>query len=573
MKNVALIAALFIAFFIASCSEGEKHEENRKAEVKDTAYYTNPILAGWYPDPSITSDGKGNFYMVHSTFAFYPGIPIFHSKDLVNWKQIGHVLDRPEQLELEGFGVSRGIFAPDISYHDGVFYVACTMVDGKGNFVVTSKDPAGDWSNPVWLPEVKGIDPGLFFDEDKTYMVYNSDAPDNKPLYPGHRTIRLVELDREKLKVIGDNRILVNGGVDISEKPIWAEGPRIYKLNGYYYLMTAEGGTAIDHSEVVYRTKDIANEFVPYEGNPILTQRHLDPERANPITSAGHADIVQHPNGDWYGIFLACRDYGTDHYNTGRETFLTPVKWVEDWPIFDLGGEGVKYHYPVPEGVEPDTTLFPLSGNFTFTESFEEGSLADHWMFLRTVREQWYSLEEIEGALTMQTRPETISEKNNPSFVGHRQQHQNFEASVKMTFSAGAENEQSGIVAFQNETHYYYLCKSITGGKPVVHLIKGTDAGSEVVASADLSMKSAEYIRLKITSDTDAYRFYYAEEDGDWLSLGEEQPATYLSTRVAGGFVGVTLAMYTSSNGMESANAAVFDWFEYSGFDKVFEKP
>src|SRR5690606_11154304 len=257
-------------------------------------FYNNPILAGFYPDPSICDDGKGNYYLVNSTFAFYPGIPVFHSTDLVNWKQIGHVLDRPEQLELEGFGVSRAIFAPAINYHEGIFYVTCTLVDGKGNFVVTAKDPAGPWSNPAWLPEVSGIDPSLYFDDNgKSYIIYNSDAPENKPEYDGHRTIRINEFDKDSLKVISDNRILVNGGVNIDEKPVWAEGPQIYKLNGYYYLMTAEGGTAINHTEVVYRTKNLNEKFIPYENNPILTQRHLDPNRKNPVTSAGHADLVQ----------------------------------------------------------------------------------------------------------------------------------------------------------------------------------------------------------------------------------------------------------------------------------------
>ncbi len=185
----------------------------------------------------------------------------------------------------------------------------------------------------------------------------------------------MMEFDKENLKTVGEDRILVNGGVDITTEPVWAEGPRIYKLNGYYYLMTAEGGTAVNHSEMIYRNRDIDDEFIPYEENPILTQRHLDPDRDNPITSAGHADIVQHPNGDWYGVFLAVRPYEGDYYNTGRETFMTPVKWENDWPIFDLGGEEIKYAYPLPEGVSINEDLFPLNGNFEFTKQFEEEEL------------------------------------------------------------------------------------------------------------------------------------------------------------------------------------------------------
>ncbi|WP_029033804.1 glycoside hydrolase family 43 protein [Salinimicrobium terrae] len=536
------------------------------ADAQNT--FQNPILAGWYPDPAITSDGNGNFYMVHSTFAFYPGIPIFHSTDLVNWEQIGNVIDRPDQIDLEGFGVSRAIFAPDISYDEGIFYVTCTVVDGKGNFVVTAKDPAGPWSDPVWLPEVIGIDPGLFFDEEKSYIVYNSDPPNNEPLYDGHRTIRMMEFDKENLRTIGEDRILVNGGVDISTEPVWAEGPRIYKLNGYYYLMTAEGGTAVNHSEMIYRNRDIDDEFIPFEDNPILTQRHLDPNRENPITSAGHADIVQHPNGDWYGVFLAVRPYEGDYYNTGRETFMTPVKWENDWPIFDLDGEEIKYEYPLPEGVSINESLFPLNGNFQFKKDFDDSELDLHWLFLRNPKEKWYDLNERKGYLIMDTRPETVSGTSNPSFIAHRQQHLTGEAAVSMEFETENSNEKAGLIAFQNESHYYFIAKSFEDNSPVVQLFKGTEDGKELLASQKLS-SSGEAIEFKVEFNEDNYRFYFKTDSG-WNNLGGDLSGKYLSTKEAGGFVGNNIGMYTTSHGEASENKAVFDWFSYLGNDTVY---
>lgn len=530
--------------------------------------FQNPILAGWYPDPAITDDGNGNFYMVHSTFAFYPGIPVFHSTDLVNWKQIGNVIDRPDQIDLEGFGVSRAIFAPDISYDNGTFYLTCTVVDGKGNFVMTAEDPAGPWSDPVWLPEVIGIDPGLYFDDEKSYIIYNSDPPNNEPLYDGHRTIRMMEFDKENLRVVGEDRILVNGGVDISTEPVWAEGPRIYKLNGYYYLMTAEGGTAVNHSEMIYRNTNIDDEFIPFEGNPILTQRHLDPERDNPITSAGHADIVQHPNGDWYGVFLAVRPYEGDYYNTGRETFMTPVKWENDWPIFDLEGEEIKYEYPLPEGVTVDKDLFPLNGNFDFKKDFNEKELDLHWLFLRNPKEQWYDLKEREGYLVMKTRPETISGTSNPSFISHRQQHLTGEASIALEFETQRSNEKAGLIAFQNETHFYYIAKSYQDNSPVVQLFRGGEEGDELLASEKLSASGKE-IEFKVEFDKDTYRFSY-KMGKDWMNIGGVLDGKYLSTKVAGGFVGNNLGMYTTSNGEASKNKASFNWFTYSGKDDVY---
>ncbi len=271
--------------------------------------FTNPIVAGFYPDPSVCRVGK-DFYLVNSTFSYFPGINVFRSRDLVHWKLIGYVLNRPEQFNLDGQGVSRGLFAPTIRYHNGLFFVVCTLVDIGGNFVATAKDPAGPWSKPVWLPQIDGIDPSLFFDDDgKAYIVYNSIPPDDKPLYNGHRTIRIYELDPESLKVIGKERMLINGGTDITKKPAWIEAPHIFKKDGMYYLIAAEGGTADQHSEVVFKSGNVLGPYISYEKNPILTQRNLDPKRIFAITSTGHADFVQTEGGDWWAVFLGCRPY------------------------------------------------------------------------------------------------------------------------------------------------------------------------------------------------------------------------------------------------------------------------
>ena len=243
--------------------------------VRSQQTYTNPILAGFYPDPSICRAGD-DYYIVNSSFAYFPGLPIFHSKDLVSWKQIGHAMDRPEQLPLIGAGVSRGLFAPSISYYKGKFYIVCTLIDRGGNFVITADNPAGPWSNPTYIREVNGIDPSLFFDDstDKAYILYNSDPPGRKSLWNGHRSIRMYEFDYKNEKVIGEEKLLVNGGVDTSKHPVWIEAPHIYLINDWYYLMCAEGGTGYNHSEVIFRSKSPEGPFQPWDKNPILTQRH-----------------------------------------------------------------------------------------------------------------------------------------------------------------------------------------------------------------------------------------------------------------------------------------------------------
>ncbi len=538
--------------------------------------FTNPVLSGFYPDPSICRADDG-YYLINSTFTYYPGLPIFYSRDLMNWKQIGYVLDRPEQLDLDGLAVTyTGLYAPTIRYHNGVFYVVCTNIGKIGNFIVTAKNPKGPWSNPVSLPEVDGIDPSLFFDPDgKVYLVYNSKPPNNIPLYEGHCTIRLYEFDSNELKVKGEQKILVNGGTDITKKPIWIEGPHLFKKDGWYYLIAAEGGTEYNHSEVVFRSRQVEGPYVSYEKNPILTQRHLNAERPNPVTSTGHADFVEDKNGNWWTVFLGCRPYEGDYYNTGRETFMAPVEWKDGWPVVSLGGNEVKYSYSL--NAVADKNAEKLNGNFLFRDEFENSTLDVRYSFLRTVRNNWYSLANKKGALSINLRPQTIQGKENPSFVGFRQSHQKGYAATAMQFYPKAENEKAGLLVFENENHFYFLCKSIQEGKEVVQLYKGpgnkkAGAAPELLASQEVISKKAKDLFLKAEANGSTYSFFYAVKKNKWKPLLLHADAKFLSTKEAGGFVGCMYAMYATSTGQQSENAAMFNWFESRSNDEVYKK-
>ena len=547
--------------------------------------YTNPILAGFYPDPSICRVGD-DYYLVNSTFAYYPGITVFRSKDLVNWKLIGYVIDRPDQVKTQdaasrydSLGVSRGIFAPAIRYHDGLFYVTCTFVDGGGNFVCTAKNPAGPWSQPVWLPQVSGIDPSLFFDDNgKAYLTYNSVAPDNKPLYEGHRTIRMRGFDIDRLRVLDDERILVNGGSDISKKPIWIEGPHIFKKDGTYYLICAEGGTAEGHSEVVFKSENVNGPYVSYKDNPILTQRDLSPNRKDPITCTGHADFVETQNGAWWTVFLGCQPYNDDYFNTGRETFLVPVTWNDGWPSIVPHDQLVKIHYPYPLPSSEEKSELHYGGNFEYTDNFDAEVLDLDWEFLRVPHEKWYNLTDKPGFLSIQLRPETCSGNMNPSFLGRRQQHAECSASVAMEFLPAAENEKAGLVVFQNESHYYFLCKGKEDGKQAIQLFRSVDTPTvkvpmQLLASQTLSPgDDGKEISLKIEAHGNLYSFLYSLGPNKWSSLKDSIDGTYLSTKVAGGFVGCMFALYATSLGNPSESKAYFDWFKYKGDNEVYRK-
>lgn len=541
--------------------------------------FTNPILAGFYPDPSICRAGD-DYYLVTSTFAYYPGLPVFHSRDLVNWTQIGSVLDRPEVLNLDGQGVSEGLFAPTIRYHRGIFYVTCTLVSGGGNFVSTAKDARGPWSDPVWIPEANGIDPSMFFDDDgKAFILYNSVAPDNKPLYDGHRTIRMYEFDLSAMRVTGEERMLVNGGSDISQKPVWIEAPHIFKKDGRYILTCAEGGTADNHSQVVFRSDSVWGPYEPYAGNPILTQRNLPADRPHPVTTAGHADFVETQNGEWWAVFLACRPYlmrsnQEEYYNNGRETFMAPVVWKDGWPLFDLGGETVKYRYPAPDLPEGPKTQIPLSGNFRYRDDFDESTLRMNWMFLRTPKEPWFSLSEKKGWLSMRVRPETVSERTNPSFLGHRQQHLKGMAALSVDFETSLEHEKAGLLVFQSERHFYFLARSAERGKQVVQLFRSLPAivngsGMELLASQALDGGSGP-IDLMVEAKGTVYAFSYTDRSKQKHIIRDSVDATFLNTKYPHGFVGCMYAAYATSQGRPSRSTAVFDAFQVVGNDDAY---
>jgi len=533
-----------------------------QAQIK----FTNPIMAGFYPDPSVTRVGE-DYYLVNSTFAYFPGIPVFHSKDLKNWKQIGSVIDRPSQMTFFGDRTSRGLFAPSINFYKGTYYITCTNIDKRGNFVMTAKKPEGPWSDPVWLPQVRGIDPSLFFDQDKAYIVYNSDAPDNKPLYSGHRTIRTFQFDPINLKVIGEEVQLVNGGVDITKKPVWIEGPHIFKRGEWYYICAAEGGTSVNHSQVILRSKQATGPYVPYEKNPILTQRDLDPNRKDPITSTGHAELVEGPDGKTYAIFLAVRPYEGNHYNTGRETFIAPVKWTDGWPIINPDHKEVKYSYNA-DFKEVKQVAPPQSGNFAYRTTFDK-KLDQSLLFLRTNDTSWYKLDKTNG-LTMKLLPETCMGVGNPAFIGKRQQHLTGSASTEMTFTASQSNEKAGMLIFQGEYNFYYICKSIKDGKQVVQLYKGNPSTKtmDLITEAPITAKKVQF---KIEADREFYSFYYAETPGKWKLLKDSVDGKFLSTQTAGGFVGSLFALYATSSGENSTNKASYKWLDYAGNDAVYK--
>ncbi|MFW6259653.1 MAG: glycoside hydrolase family 43 protein [Tangfeifania sp.] len=516
--------------------------------LEDDEFYT-PILQGCYPDPAIVRKGD-DYFMVHSSFAMFPGVPIFHSNDLVNWKQIGHVLDRKSQLKVHDAGIAAGIFAPAIKYNpnNNTFYMITTQfAGGFGNIVVKTKDPFEGWSDPYKL-KFNGIDPSMFFDDDgKAYVVHN-DAPDEgKELYEGHRVIKIWDYDVENDQVIaGTDKIIVDGGVDITEKPIWIEAPHIYKKNDKYYLMCAEGGTGGWHSEVIFISDNPRGPYKPAANNPILSQRYLNPDRANKVDWAGHADLVKGPNDEqYYGVFLAIRPNEKERVNTGRETFILPVDWTGDFPVFENGLIPMEPKLKMPEGVVNKTGedgFFP-NGNFTFTEDFSSEKLDYRWIGMRGPREDFISVTS--NGLEINPFDTNIKAVAPISSLFQRQMHKTFSATTTMLYKPGSEKDLAGLVCYQSERFNYVF--GITKKNDAYYLLLERTEKGESIIIASTRIDVTQPVQLQVKAVGDDYRFNCAVGGNDFQNLGGTVSGDILSTNVAGGFTGTLIGLYATS--------------------------
>ncbi len=494
-------------------------------------HFRNPILSGFQPDPSLCRVGD-DFYLVTSSFAWFPGLPIHHSRDLVNWRLIGHAIDRPGMLRYEGLGVSRGLFAPALSFHRGRFYLVCTMVGAGGNFVITASDPKGPWSDPVFLG-FDGIDPSIFFDETdgRAWIVHNG-PPAGPPRYDGHRAIWLLPFDPVALKITGPRKLLVDGGVNPAEQPVWIEGPHLFRREGWLYLSAAEGGTSVRHSQVIFRSRSLAEPFLPWSGNPILTQRDLDGAAEGAITCTGHAQLVVGPDGQWWASFLACRPApgsGGEMWLTGRETFLLPVRWTEDgWPVILPRGQRVPLTLPSPRGA----SVLPskMSGNFEWRADFSGPALEPDWLRLRGDEPPPWKLEG--GALWLPARKVRLDDRGRPAFAARRVQHARFEAELSLPLPTFA-GDFAGLALFQSERQHLLLGlrrRADGAGEAVLQVCYGgvlRDVAKLAVAAGAAT--------LKLRCDGLKLHASVAQGGAPGTPVGEPVEARVASVQAAGG--------------------------------------
>jgi len=503
--------------------------------------YRNPVLPGFHPDPSIVRVGD-DFYLVNSTFSWFPGLPIFHSRDLVNWNLIGHAIDRPGMIDLTGLGTNRGLFAPAITHHGGKFWIVNTCIDCAGNFVITADDPAGPWSDPVWLP-FGGIDPSLFFDADGAAWIVYNDAPPGEPQYDGHRALWLQRFDPSSMTLAGERTLLVDGGVDFAAQPVWAEGPHIYRVHGWYYLLAAEGGTADQHSQTIYRSRNVAGPYEPGPVNPILTQRGLDPARPDRVEATGHADLVELDDGSWWGVFLATRPFAGQSTLLGRETFLLPLEWEDGWPRFLDPGEAVP-----PLVDRPALPRFAGTDWSGWRDDFDGARLSPEWIGLRTPgMVQHVGIGRAEDALWVSAGPDGAGSLGRPAFTGRRLRHHAAEITTRVAFAPSEVGDFAGLLAFMDESHFLaFGIEGAGGGRALVARLRDQasepEAGMEV-ARAALPATGAIELRVALDGGTARLGWRTAGAPG-WTMLGGPVDVEGLASVHAGLFTGLVIGPY-----------------------------
>lgn len=492
----------------------------------------NPIIPGFYPDPSIIRV-EDNFFIVNSSFEYFPAIPVWQSKDLKNWKQIANAINRVEQnLDLQDVNPSGGVQAATIRHHDGIYYITSTRIKKEWprldyHFVITAKDPAGPWSECHFIEDAEGIDSSLFFDDDgKAYFLANRQKENAES---GNDTeIWICEFDLNNFKLIGQKHAIWGG-----TGGIYPEGPRLFKKNGFCHLLIAEGGTLHNHTTTFARSNSV---FGPYESssrNPVMTHRFL--EKTYPIQNVGHADMVELEDGSWWGVCLGSRprggfyeggntiySFGGYYRNLGRETFLFPIVWPPDnlSPVFSPATNKIDFEYEsnLPPVLNPDVSV-----------DFSAESLSLKWLTIAEPAKNLYARKEEAIVLNLQDSFEK-------TFFGYRQVSWRF----KTSFIADFENLKNGdcfrFVAQIKPDAYLALNIQVLDGLEISCFAA---SGEQFVATTATSLST---LTITLTGNDQDYTFSIPELEFSHKLDGREISCdmTDSHTGVLLGFSGVS---------------------------------
>ena len=509
--------------------------------------FKNPVLPGFHADPSVCRAGD-DFYLVNSTFQYFPGVPVFHSKDLVNWEQVGNCLTRPSQVDLKGTDGNSGIYAPTIRYNNGRFYMVTTVFPSRRHFYVWTDNPAGEWSEPVVIDFAIGsCDPTLYFEDDKCYFLWKEGD------------IKICEIDVETGRQLGEIHHL---GTGLGGR--YPEGPHIYKKDGYYYLLLAEGGTEHGHHVNILRSKNLFGPYQPNPDNPILSHFNMKMQNSQ-IQGLGHADLVQAPDSSWWMICLGYRTSGYLQHVMGRETMLAPVRWEQGgWPV--VNGDGTlqtdmkcRTLPLVAMPKDPVREEFDYIRRDAPKDSYHSLGLPMGWMSLCNPDYSRYSLTERKGWLRLRPSTTDLSETASPTFIARRQTELNFTATALFDLSHLSEGMQAGVTAYAAPLNHYDVVAEKRNG---LIIIKSNVRLGQTSHSEKEFALSGTRAYLRITSDKDFYYLQASSDGKDFVELAKME-YRFLSTETIGGFTGVMLGLFAQCGNETGAGYADVDWFEY----------
>ncbi|HET6395616.1 MAG TPA: glycoside hydrolase family 43 protein [Pseudoxanthomonas sp.] len=519
----------------------------------------NPVLKGFNPDPSIVRVGD-DYYVATSTFEWYPGVQVSHSRDLANWRVVARPLSRYSQLDLRGRPNSGGVWAPALSHADGLFHLIYTDVRGWAgsfkdvrNFLVTAPAIEGPWSEPVHLNN-SGFDPSLFHDEDGRKWLVNM-VWDHRPGHDPFGGILLQEYDPAAQRLVGPVHEIFRGS------PLGlVEGPHLYKVDGWYYLLVAEGGTFATHAATVARSRRIEGPYEVMPGNPLLTSAH-DPSLR--LQSAGHGSLVQHRDGSWNLAHLCRRPLRNGRSILGRETALQAIVWEDGWPRLAHGGRAPAdaFHPPaLPPHPWPQAPA---------REDFDAPALPLHWQAPRAAMDDaMLSLSARPGFLRLYGR-ESIVSNFEQSLVARRQQAFHVEASTCVEFSPRTFQQMAGLVAFYSTDSFYYLFLTrAPHSARCLGLMRCERGQISYPVEKEYPLDDCERVHLKLEIDRDRIRFFHSRDGETWTAVAWEQDASILADEHAmpcgftGNFVGIACQDLAGTR-----HHADFDWFEYRELD------